>query len=386
MNIFKLALRNLLGAGMKTWLNVIVLSMSFVLIIFYNGMMDGWNRQARAENIAWEMGGGQLWHKDYDPYDLFTLNDAHAAIPADLDKSQAVPELIIQAAAYPQGRMLNILLKGIPAGQTVLELPTAELAKSDAASPAIIGKRMAENAKLTEGDQLLIRWRDKNGTFDAKKITIAHVFDTDNPSVDQGQIWMDFAELEMMTGLENEATLITLGKDAQAADSENFTYKSLAVLMKQMDEIIASKKGGMGIVYVMLMGIALLAIFDTQVLSIFRRQKEIGTYIALGMTRRKVMGLFTVEGGAVSLLAAGVGALYGIPIFAYLATNGIAIPTSSAEGAGITMASKIFPVYGLGLVLGTTLLVVVSATIVSYMPARKIAHLKPTEALKGKLQ
>ena len=32
--------------------------------------------------------------------------------------------------------------------------------------------------------------------------------------------------------------------------------------------------------YGLLLNIALLAIFDTQVLSIFRRQKEIGTYIA----------------------------------------------------------------------------------------------------------
>lgn len=386
MNYFKLALRNLLGAGMKTWLNVIVLSLSFVIIIFYNGMMDGWNQQARHENIAWEMGGGQLWHKDYDPYDLFTLNDAHAAIPTGLDMTQVVPELIIQASVYPQGRMLNVLLKGIPADQTVLELPTAELATGDGSSTAIIGKRMAENAKLAEGDQVLVRWRDKNGTFDAKKITIAHVFDTDDPGVDQGQIWMEFSELEKMTGLENEATLITVAKDYEVDDSEDFTFKSLTVLMKDIDDIIATKKGSMAIVYVMLMGIALLAIFDTQVLSIFRRQKEIGTYIALGMTRGQVMALFTIEGGAVSLLAAGVGALYGIPIFAYLATNGIAIPAASAEGAGITMAARIFPVYGIGLVLGTTLLVVGAATIVSYMPARKIAKLNPTEALKGKLQ
>ncbi|MFK7921407.1 MAG: ABC transporter permease [Bacteroidia bacterium] len=386
MTNFKLALRNLLGAGMKTWLNVIVLSMSFVIIIFYNGMMDGWNQQARNENIAWEMGGGQLWHNEYDPYDLFTLNDAHASVPAGIDMTQAVPELIIQASVYPQGRMLNVLLKGIPVDQKVLSLPTAELKNDGAFSSAIIGKRMAENAKLKQGDQVLIRWRDKNGTFDAKQISIVHVFDTDNPSVDQGQIWMDFAELERMTGLENEATLITLAKDYQAPASEHFESKSLGVLMKNIDDIIASKKGSMVIVYMMLMGIALLAIFDTQVLSIFRRQKEIGTYIALGMTRSRVVGLFTIEGGAISLLAAGVGALYGIPLFAYLASNGIDIPTASAEGAGITMASKIYPVYGLGLVLGTTLIVVIAATIVSYMPARKIARLNPTEALKGKLQ
>jgi len=37
----KLALRNLLGAGLRTWLNVAVLSFAFVVIVFYNGMLDG---------------------------------------------------------------------------------------------------------------------------------------------------------------------------------------------------------------------------------------------------------------------------------------------------------------------------------------------------------
>ena len=50
----QLAYRNLMGAGLRTWLNVGVLSFAFVLIIFYNGILDGWNLQARNDTIAWE--------------------------------------------------------------------------------------------------------------------------------------------------------------------------------------------------------------------------------------------------------------------------------------------------------------------------------------------
>jgi putative ABC transport system permease protein len=58
----KLAFKNLLGAGLRTWLNVLALSFAFVLIIFYNGMIDGWNRQSRRDTQAWETGKGQFWH------------------------------------------------------------------------------------------------------------------------------------------------------------------------------------------------------------------------------------------------------------------------------------------------------------------------------------
>ena len=55
----KLAWRNLIGAGLRTWLNVIVLSISFVVIIWHRGMLDGWHQQARLDTIDWEIGGGQ---------------------------------------------------------------------------------------------------------------------------------------------------------------------------------------------------------------------------------------------------------------------------------------------------------------------------------------
>jgi ABC-type lipoprotein release transport system permease subunit len=118
-------------------------------------------------------------------------------------------------------------------------------------------------------------------------------------------------------------------------------------------------------------------------LSIFRRQKEIGTYVALGLTRTQVVGIFTVEGGMHSVLAALLGAVYGIPFFLWLDTVGLSF---GAVDVGITIAEVIYPYYSLGLIASTTLLVVLAATIVSYLPARKIARMNPTEALKGKIQ
>ena len=60
MTSFKLAYRNLIGAGLRTWLNVFVLSLSFVIIIMHKGMLDGWNVQARVDMINWQIGGG-IW-------------------------------------------------------------------------------------------------------------------------------------------------------------------------------------------------------------------------------------------------------------------------------------------------------------------------------------
>jgi len=386
MLAFKLAYKNLMGAGLRTWLNVGVLSFAFVVIIFYNGMIDGWNRQARRDTREWQVGAGQLWHPEYDRYDPYTYEDAHAAMNADIQKlvqkDMLVPVLVEQATMYPQGRMQSAVLKGIRADQKILKLPTASLNETDNA--AIIGKRMAESARVEEGETLLVRWRDRNGTFDARELYIAKIFDTNVPSVDNGQLWLSLDLLQEMTGKANEATYLVASENYDQKDTGVWEFKDLDFLLADLDAIIQSKKGGGMVGYFLLLIIALLAIFDTQVLSIFRRQKEIGTYIALGMTRLQVVKIFTVEGSAHSILAALLGAAYGIPLFLWLDTIGLSF--SIADNTGITIAETIYPYYSLGLIISTILLVVISSTIVSYIPARKIAKMKPTDAIKGKLQ
>jgi len=390
MLAFKLALRNLLGAGLRTWLNVIVLSFSFIIIIWTKGLLEGWDRQAKNDMIEWEVGQGQYWHRNYDPYDPFTLNDSHGSLPeaysSSVDNNRLVPVLITQGTIYPQGRMQSVLIKGIPPEQQLLKMPTRLLDHSDGDLPAIIGKSMAGSTGLREGDYVTVRWRDINGTFDATEVMIAGIFETTVPSVDVGQLWIPLEDLQQMMLMPGEATLLVKGDMPEPLPAdEGWALKEQKELLADIDNIIKAK-GMIGvIIWGILLMMAMLAVFDTQVLSIFRRQKEIGTYIALGMTRGQVVGLFTTEGAMNSVLAALVGALYGIPLLTIQAIKGVSIPVSSSD-FGIAMAEKLYPVYSISLIAGTVLIVMIVTTIVSYWPSRKIAKLNPTDALRGRMQ
>ena len=280
---------------------------------------------------------------------------------------------------------MSVVLKGIDNRQSVLKIPTQILKQSKESFPVIIGKRLAESAKLNKGDKVQLRWRDAKGTYDANIITIVDVFDSNVPNIDNGKIWIDINKLWQITGLENQASYFIVKDDFNKAAFPYWKFKSKESLLKNLKELIDQKKAGQSFIYGLLLAIALLAIFDTQILSIFRRQKEIGTYIALGMTRLKVVRLFTVEGSVYSILALLVGSIYGVPFFIYMAKAGFPIPPADQK-MGIALADVIYPVYGLKLIFSTILTVIISATIVSYLPARKIAKLNPVLALKGKKQ
>ena len=380
---FKLAFKNLFGAKLRTLLNVFVLSFSFVIIIFLNSIMDGWDQQAQKDSVEWEFGEGHLLHNDYDPLDSYTILDGHGEIPKR--SIGMTPVLERQASVYPQGRMIGVVLKGIPADQKILKLPTKKLNQNKDEFPVIIGKRFAVSAKLKKGDRVQIRWRDKNGTYDANTIIIEEIFDSNVPNIDNGKIWIDIEKLWKMTGLENQATYFILDQDFRKGSFDSWTYRSKTTLLKNLKDLIDQKKASQSVIFGLLLAIALLAIFDTQILSIFRRQKEIGTYIALGMTRLRVVRLFTIEGSVYSIMALIFGSIYGIPFFIYMSKAGFPIPPADQK-LGIAIADVIYPVYGLKLILLTILTVIISATVVSYLPARKIAKLNPVLALKGKKQ
>jgi putative ABC transport system permease protein len=379
MIIPKLAFRNLIGNGAKTWLNALVLSFSFVAIIWGQSLFEG---------IDQEAGGGQYWAGAYEPYDPTTIDEAPAAIPAELSAEEAagraVPILIVPGTMYPKGRMMSVLLKGVDPEQSILKLPFDRLEGGSGTIPALIGARTAKSAGLAKGDMVTVRWRDASGTFDAADVEIVDIFQTQVQTVDAGQIWLPLKTLQEMTGRTGQATIITVPEGTGPKSYPGWAYQGHDVLLKDIKNFVQAKSLGFSIFYITLMAMALLAIFNTQILSIWHRRREIGTMIALGMPRGRVIGLFTLEGSLLSFLAAAVGAIYGLPLLIYMAKHGWVLPEGQADSFGLALNQALYPAYSLGLVIMTILLVLAATTIVSFLPTRKIVTLKPTDALKGK--
>lgn len=389
MLILKLAYRNLTGARLRTWLNVGILSLAYVLIIGYQGMFIGMFKQGAQGMISDEIAGGQYWHMNYDPYDPISLDESHGVIPPQLEaliqRGDAVPILIRQASIYPEGRAQSVLLKGIEPGQTILNIPSAKLDVEEDVLPIFVGKRMAKNNSLAIGDYITVRWRDARGTFDAVEGKIVAIMNTMVSSIDNRQLWVPLKELQKMTLLDNEATIVVVGQNVpRQTDLPDWKFREQDFLLRDITALVRSKRVSGHIMFAILLFLVMLAIFDTQVLAIFRRRREIGTLMALGMTRLRVIKLFTLEGALNGILAVIAAAIYGTPLLILFAKYGISIP-GAADSFGFAMGSRLLPSYSVGLVLGTVIIVMMTVTIVSYLPTRKISKLEPTEALRGKI-
>ena len=231
---------------------------------------------------------------------------------------------------------------------------------------------------------MTIRWREPGGSFNAQDGRVVAVMTTTDPAIDLNILWVPLERLRDMTRLKGEAAYVILSPGAAPpAALEGWVFKPLDDLLRDIRALYKTKSIGRNIMFVLLLSLGMLAVFDTQVLSIFRRRKEMGTLMALGFTRGMVIRLFTLEGTLHGVLAAVLGAIYGLPLLFYMEKAGFAVPQST-ESFGFAIGDKIFPVYGAGLILGTTLLVLAVTAVVSFLPTRKIAKLKATDALRGR--
>ena len=382
--LFKLALKNLLGVGLRTWLNVFVISLSYVAIIGMEGFYEGWRQRAINETIEWKIGEGQYWQKDYDKFDPLTLIDSYDVIPdANKDTTHYCPILIQTASIYPEGRMFNVIVNGIPTNQSVLKIPVEHLSNSVEENSAIIGQRMAKTTGLKKGDYVTLRWRDANGTFDAQDIMIADVFHSPHPGVDSGQIWLSLPQMQKLFGMKDKATIICSDlKENKQIDG--WIFHSQDNLLEDLRTIFKIESIQATVMYSVLLFLVTIAIFDTQILSIFRRRKEIGTLMALGLTKMKVVTLFTLEGIMHGAMAVFMGAIYGIPLFILTSSKGWKMPDSMDEYGLAGSSGIIYPVYNIKVVLTTVIYILLIIGIVSLIPTTSIIKMNPAEAIQGK--
>jgi putative ABC transport system permease protein len=389
MKLFKTALRSLIGNGLKTWLNVFVLSISFVLIILLQGILKGWSNQAVDDTVKWEIADGQYWQSKYDPFDPFTFDSSTVQIPAvfkkDVDKHLIEPVLITQGSIYPQGRMQGVLLKGIRPYQKLLKIPTQKLNTKTEEIPVILGAFMARQTKLHINDLVTLRWRDRNGTFEAADIRVVGIFKTSIPTIDNGILWIPLDRLQKMTMNANCANLLIKSPEIQQVKVSGWNFKDVAELTASTMLLVKTKSIGTSFLYIIFLLLAMLAIFDTQTLSIFRRQREIGTMVALGMTQKQVVWHFTLEGTINALLAFAVGAVWGTPILYYMSVKGYSFNMDASE-IGVPMADTMYATITPQLVINTMIFILIVTAIVSYLPARKIAKMNPTDAIRGKVK
>lgn len=140
--------------------------------------------------------------------------------------------------------------------------------------------------------------------------------------------------------------------------------------VERMQDVFGLVLGG-----IMLM-VVLLGVGNLQLMGVMDRVREVGTLLAIGMRRRRVVALFVLEGLFLGVAGTALGLLLGEAVLFALRVHGLAL-----AAPGSTLEQVIFPALGGGWRLVIVLSGVLGATLSSGLAARRLSTLSAAEAL-----
>ena len=385
--IFQIALKNFLRQGMRSFLNVLVTALAMVAVVFNLSLYNGFQDQAVRNIVLTDVAGGHYRMPDFDilaPMEwedqTFQTPDALSGLPSS-DKAEV---LVLQGQIFPNRRLFPVQLRGIEIQQTLLDLPLNKLAEwqapVDDVIPIIIGKQMAGKSHLHIGDGVVLRWRDRFGAVDALDARVVDVVPLINPRIDQGVVWMRLDHLRLITQRAGEVTWVAVKEFQGTVASTEFQVPE--ILLKDILSLIEQDRKYAVIIWVILIFLAGISVFNTQFLSIFKRQHEIGTLMAFGMAPNRVVRLFTLEGSLAALAAVVVALTLGTIIFAWFQSVGLDV--SHLAESQIPIRENIFLKIKPFEVILSVAIIVAIMILVAWVPVRKISRVNPTQALRGR--
>jgi ABC-type lipoprotein release transport system permease subunit len=385
--IFQIALKNFLRQGMRSFLNVLVTALAMVAVVFNLSLYNGFQDQAVRNMVSTDVAGGHYRMPDFDILAPMEWEDQTFKAPGALSglaPSDKAEVLVLQGQIFPNRRLFPVQLRGVEMQQTLLDIPLNKLeewkAPVDDVIPLIIGKQMAGKSHLHIGDGVVLRWRDRFGAVDALDARVVDVVPLINPRIDEGVVWMRLDHLRHITHREDEVSWVAV-KEFQKPIAHT-EFQEPEILLKDILELIRQDRKYAVIIWVILIFLAGISVFNTQFLNIFKRQREIGTLMAFGMPPSRVVRLFTMEGSLAAFSAVLVALVLGTIILGWFQSVGLDV--SHLAESQIPIRENIFlKIEPLEVIL-SMLVIVAIMILVAWAPVRKISKVNPTEALRGR--
>ncbi len=385
--ILKIAWKNFHRRGISAFLNMLVTSLVMIALIFMVSLLNGFQAQATRNMASTDIAGGHYRLSEFDILTPTEWEDLTFAVPDSLNRLSASKKsevLVQQGQLYPNRRLYPVQLRGIDMQQSLLDLPLDGLKLFDEKPgdliPIVVGTKMAEKAHLKQGDSIVLKWRDRFGVIDALDILVVDVADIVNPRVDEGVVWLRLDHLREMTQRPGQVSWVAV--ENYRGPVEGMEFQTREMLMADLLALLKQDRLNSKILWAILMVLAGISVFNTQILSVFKRQKEIGTLMALGMEARKIVSLFALEGSFSAFGAVGLAAVMGIPFFVWF--QGVGFDITHLSEATMPVREKIFLDIQPLEVAFSVVLIVAIMVMVAWLPVRKISTVDPTLALRGR--
>ncbi len=406
MILWKLAFRNLRRNRRRTLLTLAAMVASSSLLILSLGVFSGMFVDMLASVTEQYSGHMVVAGKGY-----LDRREMHAT----MDQAQAVTEqasrLETFRGASPRLRSFGLLSLGdrtqpaevlgidptreIQVTQLHRKLVDGRYLDPDEDHGIVLGVGLARKLRAEIGSELVFVTQAADGSIGNDLMTVRGLFDTGSVANDNGLALVPLHWLQETIALPDQLheVAITLKDPLQAKPTaavlagrldDRLEVRDWGQMLPEMAEVIASYGASTLILSMILYAAAGLGIVNTLYMSVMERTQEFGVLLAMGLHPAQVRRLVLLESTVLGVLAMVLGATLGFFLTLWMKTVGIDLSgsISSITYAGGTILPRLHAEFEFRNFWLPSLLLLVTAVLAGWLPARRAARLQPVEALR----
>ena len=401
----RLAWRNIWRHSRRTIIIMLAMGGSLALMMWYDGLMEGFN-QAIYGNAIRVLGGNIQIHAEgyrakVDSNPLLPLTDDSAAVKAALSN----PEVIAATRRIVTGGMVtnregafSLEIIGIePEAEQPVSLIAQHvadgrwLAANDQDS-ILIGRGLADVLNVKIGNRITLVGSDIHKQNRQRTMTIVGIYDLGLPLNEKGTLYISLGEAQELYGLRGQSTEVQVSlkqlgmeKSVIAAISPalpGYEVESWEQNYPELGTAVNRKDTVMSIFSIIIIMIAGIGILNLLLMAVYERTREIGLLGAMGLKPRQIATLFILEGTMIGVVGALLGVVLGLMINGYLRQVGMDFASYANMTEYMALISgRIYPTLGLDRAVWRVITVIVISTLAAWIPAREASHREPAEAL-----
>lgn len=405
MNLYlRLAWRNIWRHKRRTVIIVLAMSMSLSLMMFYDGLMNGFT-DAIYGNAVKVLGGNIQVHAEgfraeVGSTPLLPLTDAQAVVSA----AEADPNVLAATQRINTGGLVTnregafaVVITGIePEKEVQVNLigqyvTTGRNLVSDDVDNILIGKGLADAMDVTVGDRITMVGRSQNKEMRQRTMTIVGIYDLGMADIEKQTVYISLTEAQTLYDLtaptEVAIFLQHLGQEDEVITSlqaslPGYEIESFQANYPDLANAIDSKGGVMNVFSVIIIAIAGVGILNLLLMAVYERTREIGVLGAMGLKANQIALLFILEGTMIGLVGVAVGIALGLALNGYLMKVGMDFGSLTQAASYMALIKdKVYPTWGVEKLLMRASMVAVISALASVIPAIEAGRREPAEAL-----
>ncbi len=400
----RLAWRNIWRHKRRTVIIVIAMSLTLAMMMFYDGLMNGFT-DAIYGNAVKVLGGNVQVHAEgyrsqANSTPLLPLADAQAIVNA----AEADPMVVAATQRINTGGLVTSREGAFAVGITGLE-PEKELQvniigqyvtdgrnlTSADTDSILIGKGLAEAMDVKVGDRITMVGRSQHKEMRQRTMTIIGIYDLGMADIEKQTVYISLSEAQALYELsaptEVAIFLQHLGQEDEViaglkSSGAGYEIESFQANYPDLALAINSKSGVMNIFSVIIIAIAGVGILNLLLMAVYERTREIGVLGAMGLKPRQISLLFILEGTMIGLVGVVAGVVLGLALNGALMQNGLDFGSMTQAASYMALIKdKVYPTWGVEkLAMRATTVAVISA-LAALIPAVEAGRREPAEAL-----